>query len=193
MKSFALILFLFLINGANAQESDSLNQKKNDTIHSVKKAAVLSLIFPGAGQIYNHIAQPKGKKNGFWKVPLVWGTVGFMGYALINNQGLVNELRDEYRYRQETGLSSPQYSSYDDQGILSLESSIATSRDLTILGLAFSYILQVADAAVEAHFIDFDVSEDLSLNIQPYSFNSYYGFRMGLTFEKTGKNLKKKL
>jgi hypothetical protein len=43
----------------------------------------------------------------------------------------------------------------------------ARQRDLAILGIGAVYVFQILDAAVEAHFLHFDVSKDLSLTIRP--------------------------
>jgi hypothetical protein len=51
--------------------------------------------------------------------------------------------------------------------LLSIRNSYREARDQCYIGLGVLYALQIVDAAVEAHFFDFNVSEDLSLNIQP--------------------------
>ena len=46
-------------------------------------------------------------------------------------------------------------------------------RDLFIIGTAAFYLLNILDANVNAHFIDFDISEDLTLNIEPMPTSPY--------------------
>ena len=166
LLALALTVFSF---GLCAQEStDSIAQKEEvDTVHSVRKATLLSTFVPGAGQIYNHLAKPKGKKNAYWKVPLFLGAIGYMGYSIHNNQAIVTDLRQEYRLRETGFIGNNKWAVYDDQGILQLESAYAGSRDRAILGFILVYAFQVADAAVEAHFVNFDVSEDLTLKFTP--------------------------
>jgi hypothetical protein len=188
MVKFVLfsVLCLSLTQFSLAQETaDSLNNQK-DTIHSVKKAVLLSTFIPGSGQIYNHIAQQKGQKKGFWKVPLVYAALGGAGFMLYNNQLQVNSLKTEYRTREDQGIGNPIYQAYTDDGVLTLYNQTAQSRDFSVLLLILAYGMQVADAAVEAHFVNFDISEDLSLGISPWtprleSKNMIgYGFGVGL-------------
>jgi hypothetical protein len=46
------------------------------------------------------------------------------------------------------------------------------NRDLTIVGMALLYALNVLDATVDAHLFDFNVNEDLSMNIRPQTLYS---------------------
>lgn len=182
MKFWLFTLFVGTLPLAFGQ--DTLSKPKSaDTAHSVKTAALLSTFVPGAGQIYNHLAQPKGQKKAYWKVPLFVGAIGFTGYNLYVNQQIVVGLRQEYRNRIATGTISPEYAGLDNQGLLTNEAIFATQRDLAILGLVFAYGLQVADAAVEAHFVNFDVSEDLSLSVAPFSPLTPYGVTLRLKFQ----------
>ena len=41
-------------------------------------------------------------------------------------------------------------------------------RDLSIIGLIGLYLVNIIDASVDAHLLDFDISDDLSFNIKPY-------------------------
>ncbi len=162
------------------------NAAKTDSVkpHSVKKAVLLSIV-PGGGQIYNHIAMPKGKKKAFWKVPLIYAGLGATGYFLISNQLSVNELRSEYNYRIDNNVSffQSQYEGYDNQGVLALHDQSQTWRDLSILGVSLVYILQLVDAGVEAHFVNFDVSQDLSMSIEPSLItNDVAGLKLSLKF-----------
>lgn len=160
---FLFILFTPLILRAN--DSTVVDSTK---IHSVRKAVILSAIVPGAGQVYNHIAMPKGKKKAFWKVPLIYAGLGTAGYFLVTNQQQQLSLRNEYDHRQMYGVpSDPNWIAYDDYGVLTLYNQYLNWRDLSILAVGAVYLLQLADAGVEAHFVSFDVSEDLSLRVEP--------------------------
>lgn len=168
---FALVLFLISFQ-TSAQSLDT-TVVANDSVkgHSIKKAVIFSAVLPGAGQVYNHIAMPKGKKKAFWKVPLIYAGLGTTTYFLINNQNNVSSLKQEYINRLNGGPTSLQWSAYDDSGVLTLFNQYQTWRDLSILAVAGVYVLQIVDAGVEAHFVDFDISEDLTLKIQPTLLN----------------------
>ena len=167
---------LFLSVGVFSQESnpeisDSLEiEKVEDTVHSPQKAALLSALLPGAGQVYNHIAMPKGKKKAFWKIPIIYAGLGVTGYFAIKNNKIQKTLKEEYLYREKNDAPNPdlpQYATYDQQGILTLYQDKERSRDLMIFAFIAVYGLNVLDAHVEAHFVNFDISKDLTLNIRP--------------------------
>ena len=135
--------------------------------HSIRKAVILSAVIPGAGQIYNHIAMPKGKKKAYWKVPLIYAGLGASTYFLITNQATQKSLKQEYTNRIDLNPGAIEWSGYDDQGVLTLYNQYLNWRDLSIVAVGIVYLLQVTDAGVEAHFVNFDVSEDLSLGFDP--------------------------
>jgi Family of unknown function (DUF5683) len=165
-------------------QSFALLSKKTDSIkpHSVRRAVILSLI-PGAGQIYNHRAMPKGKKKAYWKVPLIYAGLGASTYLLIFNQTEQIRFKNEYSNRQNGGSTDFNLSGYDDAGILTLYNQYLNWRDLSILAVSAVYILQLVDAGVEAHFVTFDVSEDLSLGLDPVLMDyRTAGLRMTLNF-----------
>src|SRR5690554_5860237 len=171
-----LVLSLLLTIAVNAQESDITDnhskdslfvEKIKDTTHSPKMAALYSLI-PGGGQVYNHLAMPKGKKKAFWKIPIIYAGLGVTGYFAIQNHQDQKALKAEYRFREKNGYPNlPQYAQYDKQGVLTLFENKRRSRDLMIFAFIIVYGLNVLDAHVEAHFINFDVSRDLSLSLKP--------------------------
>jgi hypothetical protein len=154
-------------------QNDSTTVVPKDTTHSIKKAIIFSAVLPGSGQIYNHLAMPKGKKKAYWKVPLIYAGLGATGYLMIHNNTLKNDLRTEYESRQAGNAASSQFEIYDDAGLLQLYSIHRQRRDLFILALGFVYLLNVADAGVEAHFVTFDVSEKLSMSVEPVLMQNY--------------------
>lgn len=188
MKGFLLSLTLLFSSVLFSMEIifpiDSVAAQDSLKPHSVKKAVLLSALLPGSGQIYNHLAMPKGKKNAFWKVPLIYAGLGTSGYFLIQNQIKKNEFKTDYTKRlNDPGYVSDYDGIYDDAGILTLYNQYLNWRDLSILAFGAIYIIQVVDAGVEAHFVSFDVSEDLSLNIDPVLMNfNNPGVRISLNF-----------
>lgn len=170
MKGFSgVILFILIsittVNGQSHIIEDST--ALSDTIHSPKKATIYSALIPGLGQIYNHINMPKGSKKAYWKVPLIYTGLGATGFFLISNQLTQKALKQEYTNRIDGNTTDPKWSAYDNPGVLTLYNQYLNRRDLSILGFAAVYLFQIVDANVEAHFVNFDVSEDLSLQLEP--------------------------
>lgn len=119
-----------------------------------KKAAILSLALPGAGQLYN---------KRWWKLPLVYGAMGGMVYSIDYNtrqyrrfsQAYILALRGEPHEFIDYNLSTQAIKRYRDQ--------FDKRRQLSWIGLAAVHLLQSAEAFVDAHLMQFDLSEDLSL------------------------------
>lgn len=167
---FVICCLPFAVFAQKDALKDSTNvpaDSSKNYVHSVRDALIFSALVPGAGQVYNHIYMPKGKKKAFWKVPLIYAGLGATGYFLWTNQQTVKELKTEYTNRQNGGTLSDKWSLYDDYGILTLFQQYQNQRDLSILSVGFVYLLQLADAGIEAHFVRFDISEDLSMCIYP--------------------------
>ncbi|RZK23105.1 MAG: hypothetical protein EOO56_06275 [Hymenobacter sp.] len=138
-----------------------------------KKALLLS-IAPGAGQIYN-------KK--YWKLPLVYGLLGTLGYAeyfyasryndYVGAKKLLTEHPDIYGPKLANAATTPipEFKSASKENTTArIESGIIfyrRNRDLYILVFAAGYALQALDAVVDANLHDFDVGKDLSLHWQP--------------------------
>lgn len=170
-----------------AQEEIDLDlENSSDTIvkekHPSKKAMLYSALLPGAGQVYNHILLPRTSRrkwNVYWKVPLIYAAFGGSMYMLISNQVEIGDLKKEYKFRQDNDgqQSNSKYFNLDNQSIIQLHNQSQTQRDLFILTSLLVYVINILDASVEAHFINFDVSDDLSMHIYP---TSQQGFRLGL-------------
>ncbi len=187
-----LSAIFFLNFSAWAQEDLELPvDEANDSIvkekHPSKKAMLYSALLPGAGQVYNHMHLPKSSRrkwNVYWKVPLIYGALGGSLYMLGRQQRLVFDLRNEYRHR-EAGNAAINFLNLDNQSIILLHNQTQTTRDLFILSSVLVYVINILDASVEAHFINFDVSDDLSMHIYPTATpNFQLGFGMSLRFKK---------
>lgn len=137
---------------------DSIGPRK----HSPRTATLLSLCLPGAGQVYN-------QKNWWWKVPVIYGGGTALVYGAIFYSNNYRDFSRAYEFRRlnpDLPISDPRFDR-DEANLRSIRDSYRDARDQCFIGLGVLYALQIVDAAVEAHFFDFNVSEDLSLNIQP--------------------------
>ena len=123
-------------------------KEKDSIVHPYKKAMLYSAIVPGGGQIYTSLKSEKKFKNAFWKVPLIYTGLGFIGYRLAVNQITATSLKTEYSNRQNGGAHNQEWIEYDDYSVLALYNSYLNNRDLSILGLAAVYFIQIIDAGV---------------------------------------------
>ena len=152
--------------------------------HSPVKASLYSAIFPGLGQIYN-------KK--YWKLPLVYGGFGALGYSVTFNQTNFTKYKNAYldftddipetqRYLEvisgnlnpadfDPVLYPDTYDSRQEQWFKEqLEHNMdyyRRNRDLSYIGLVGLYVLNIVDATVDAHLFDYDIGNDLSMKIEP--------------------------
>ena len=188
---FVICCLPFAVHAQKEVTKDSTNSvidTSKSYVHSVRDALIFSAIIPGAGQIYNHIYMPKGKKKAYWKVPLIYAGLGATGYFLYTNQHTVKELKTEYSNRQNGGVLSDKWSLYDDFGILTLFQQYQSQRDLSILGVGLVYLFQLVDAGIEAHFVRFDISPDLTMSIYP-SFPMGQSFGIGMKWNFTNRTI----
>lgn len=162
-------------------------QAKPDTLfssrHSPKKATILSLCLPGAGQVYN-------QKNWWWKVPIIYGGGAALTYGVVFYQQNYADYKDAYLFRLENPdalTGNLKYDQYQTETLRLIRNSYRQARDQCIIGLALLYALQVIDANVEAHFFDFNVSDDLSLNVTPQigmnAYTPYTGVALSFRFK----------
>ena len=131
------------------------------------KAALLSALLPGAGQIYN---------RSWWKLPLVYGAVGGTIGLEVFYQTRFGQFKKAIGIieRDPSMIGSPDLPKIT-QRYTSLEALNSGEgivfyrgyRDIFYLYIGIAYGLQVVDALVDAHLKDFDVSDDLSLHWQP--------------------------
>jgi len=143
-------------------------------VHSPKKASVYSAVLPGLGQAYN-------KK--YWKIPLVYGGFAAFGYFIRWNNRNYNTSRQAYMDLTDKDPNTNSYMKlkqiiyYDlnnsssvanlKQGLLSSQDYYRRNRDLLIIVTVAFYGLNIIDASVDAHFFNFDISDDLTMNINP--------------------------
>jgi len=192
-KKQLLILALFLVisNFCHAQieldsttiYSDSLyeaNKEDRFGLFSIfkgkpGKAALAGLLFPSAGQFYN---------KRYWKVPIVLAAEGTLLFLAIDrtnywselNKGyldLLNGRVEEYRGVTEASVLKP------------TRDFIRKQKDYLWIGFGIVHLLAITEAFVDAHLLDFDIDDDLSLNITPVNtFQEITLFQLSIPLSK---------
>lgn len=164
---FAAVSYLYsLVDGVSNYPSN---------INSVKKATTLSMVCPGAGQVYNH---------SYWKLPIVVGGFASLIFCVdFNNRGYQRYSR-AYKYRTDGDDSTvdefANYSNVTTDMLKKYKNDYRRNRDLCIILTAVFYAVQVVDAHVDAHMKTYDISDDLSFNVEP-SINQFATRRSGTT------------
>ena len=148
----------------------------NGPENSVKKATTLAMICPGAGQLYN---------KSYWKVPIVVGAFATMGYVIDLNARGYKRYRTAYN-QVVNGQPDEFEGRYSADYLKNMKDNFRRNRDLCIILTGALYLLNIVDAHVDAHLKDYDISDDLSVRLEPTVFqnyasrNGYYGVGMSL-------------
>ena len=193
---FVFAIFMALPNFGYAQDYDSLikveekyiadslklrKQFRHDSIKIAKsqkkirrpmsnplRATLLSAALPGAGQVYN--------KSWWWaKLPIFYGAFTLVGYNLYTTQTQYVGFRDNYLYSRDNNpltVVEDKYAIYSSDQMKAQRDRALRERDYNIILLLLIYGLNMAEAATTAHLKRFDVSNDLSLQVQPKIFNT---------------------
>ncbi len=144
---------------------------------SAKRALWLAIVIPGAGQIYN---------RKYWKLPIVYG--GFVGcaYAMRWNNQMYRDYSQAYMDIMDNDPNTQSYNQFLHLGAKIDESNIERYqklfksrkdkfrrwRDLSFFCLVGVYALSVVDAYVDASLSEFDISNNLSLRVEPMVINN---------------------
>jgi hypothetical protein len=145
---------------AQNNNSTSATDTSTDTaFHSPKKAAIMSALLPGLGQIYN-------KK--YWKLPIVYGGAAVTGYLIYFNAGEYNRFKTAYIFATDDDpTTTPEFPNASAAQLKIYRDEYRRNLELSIMGAALIYALNIVDAVVDAHLFDFDVSNDLTLHLTP--------------------------
>lgn len=123
-----------------------------------KKALLLSVAFPGGGQIYN---------KGWWKLPFVWGGYVALIYSVDFNTRNYKLLRDAYIAELEGREHPFSGTRLQANDLKRLRDQYDKNKQLSYIGIFALHLVQSAEAFVDAHLKTFDVSDDLSLKVKP--------------------------
>lgn len=132
----------------------------NTEVHSAKKASIFSAIIPGSGQVYN-------KK--YWKVPVVYVSLGTALYIANWNKQEYLHYRKAFEYRTDSEESTldPYVDIYTESNLITIKNYHRKNRDLAYIITVGIYLFNIIDASVDAHLFNFNVSDNISLRVQP--------------------------
>lgn len=144
------------------------------------RAVWLGAICPGLGQMYN---------RSWWKVPIVYGALMGCGYAIMTTQGSYTEYKQAYLdlyFDNEAGTVtedlSKTYNAILPNGytitlmggtsaylskLQNWQNTYRRYRDISIVATVVVYALTLVDAYVDAQLFDFDITPDLSMQVEP--------------------------
>jgi hypothetical protein len=128
-------------------------------------------VLPGLGQIYN-------KK--YWKLPFIYGGFIGLGYAINWNNDHYVLYKQAYADITDNDPNSDSYKDLVIEGnwdwdnasqvsqfttrLENAKNSARRNRDFMIILTAGFYALNIIDATVDAHFFNFDIGDDLTMN-----------------------------
>lgn len=166
-----MVLLCAALSGLEAQQvvdttftdTISIKQKKGSIFSGRPgKAMIMSLVIPGTGQIYN---------KSYLRVPFVWGAVGGMGYLVHYNTQKYNCLKDAYIASIDmVPYTFPEHCNEfanitNPNQLKALRDGYNENRQLAIVGLSLVWLANGIDAFVNAHLKDFDINENLSIEV----------------------------
>lgn len=136
------------------QLADATINYKSPDPHLPGRASFYSALLPGLGQAYN---------GDYWHIPFYYAGFMVSGYCWAFNQKQYKRYKqmyiDAYNGTYGGSLTQENISWYRDQ--------YRRNRDYSVVATILIYVLNVIDANVFAHFTNFDVSDDISFNVQP--------------------------
>ncbi|EGV44270.1 hypothetical protein BZARG_687 [Bizionia argentinensis JUB59] len=185
--AIALVVILTFCGNIWAQEDENSEDKKNAQTEKPEKlkvqannivtdpidplaparAAFYSAILPGLGQAYN-------KK--YWKIPIVYAGIGAGLYFYLDNNKEYKRYRSAYKSRLAGFTNDEFYGTISDDGLREAQKTLSRNRELSLLVTIGIYALNIIDANVDAHLLQYNVDDNLSL-VPHYKIND---------FDKTG-------
>lgn len=198
IQKFVILLIPILLIGQILQAQNSGQPAADSSVQktavkdSVKKhdpriATRRSAILPGWGQAYN---------KQYWKIPLAYGIIAIPVGTYIYNNNTYKKLKFAYeaRYKQAQGDPSdvpfidPELTGLSIDNLINYRNAYRRDRDYSVLFFLLAWGFQVVDATVFAHLKEFDVSNNLSMQLRPRLDPISRNAGLSLTFQLRSKS-----
>ncbi len=132
--------------------------------HSPRRASLYSAVLPGLGQAYN---------GRFWKIPIIYAGTGVLVYSINWNHTRYIDLKSAlFTYLNKEGTTGSVYipsigGSRPEDNVRRTIDRYRRDRDYLIIISGLVYLLNIADAMVDAHLQSFELGDDLSMKVAP--------------------------
>ena len=124
-----------------------------------KKAALFSAVLPGLGQVYN---------KQYWKVPFVIAGGVMLGHYIKYRDRLYNSLRSALIAETDADpRTNNPFPRLNEETLQANVDKLRRDRDYLMIMTTIFYFLNIIDAHVSAHLHEFQINEELSMDIQP--------------------------
>ncbi len=145
---------------AQAPNNESAQQPEEVTFYpSPSRAAMLSATLPGMGQIYN---------GSYWKAPVIYAGFGALIYFIDFNNSNYNKWRKAWIARVDGNPHTvDDFPLHSTEVIERAMNYYRRNLEINYMLAAALYLLNILDASVDAHLMNFDVGESLSMGIHP--------------------------
>jgi hypothetical protein len=160
---------------AAVKEEPKKKKVKNPQNVAANKAALMSALVPGLGQFHN---------KRYWKPPIIYIGAGFVAYFLIDNNKQFQLFKDGYNQRvaDPNAVLDPSINGYSTDQLHTLRDDYHRYRDMSVVFGVALYALNILDAYVDRHLMEFDVNDDLSMRVKPFLYTANnHQFASGLT------------
>lgn len=187
-KIWLTTLFMCLFFGMQAQDDEKVTNEDAITLSNKKstgeldplrpaKAAFFSAVLPGLGQAYN-------KK--YWKIPIVYAAIGGGLYFYFDNTNVYKRYRNAYK-RRLAGFTDDEFYGpgetpfLSDEALIRAQRTLKRNKELSMLVTVGLYVLNIIEANVDAHLIQYNLDENLALKPFIDFNNPNYNAQMGLS------------
>ncbi len=155
---FCLLIFFTIKIRSQKIFKDSLKSKEIIEINPLtpSKASFYSAILPGLGQIYT-------KK--YWKLPLIYASIGSSIYGYHYNNKEMKRYRVAYKRRIAGYVDDEFYNRIlKESQLIEGYKFHRRYRDVSALFILGTYLLNILDANIGAHLMQFNVNEKLTIS-----------------------------
>ncbi|MDY0097738.1 MAG: DUF5683 domain-containing protein [Bacteroidales bacterium] len=189
---------LYASSEALAQDTTALALPAKKRLFSPEpmKATMLAVAFPGLGQVYN---------RKYWKIPIVYAGFGGLVYSVSFNSNNYNKMMKAYQDFTDNIPETDTYielitwadpstydpvlapETYDPSTTSWVKDRLLTAvdyykkyRDLSYIGIAAWYLISIIDAHVDASLFNYNINDNLDVEITPLQIPVPGGMGAGL-------------
>lgn len=178
MKIAALIALCFVSGAVFGQDYLDYTSNPTDTLtvesdstHHTGRASLYSAVVPGLGQAYN------GKH---WKIPIIYAGFFVFGSLIYENNVKYQFFRRNLIAEIDGNPDTENITGRDAENLRANRDQFRRYRDLNMILLVVTYLLQIADANIDAHLIQFGYRRNVNLAIEPTTIPTIFHTRSAI-------------